>query len=116
MELKVIIPYVPALSKNRRYLSKYAKFKNPEHTAIQNIISYKFGQLLHSNKMPEKQKVIVNIVWYRSNMRGDCSNFINPICDAIKRVLEFDDNWFAGSWNWFIDTENPRIEISINYI
>ncbi len=109
------VNYIPDLSKNRRYAYRTQKVKNQAHTAAQDMISYKFKKALRDAgiEKPKKQDLWVAYTWHRKNMRGDASNFLNPINDAIKKCLDFDDNWFSGMYSWTIDKENPRISITV---
>jgi len=115
-EIKITIPYIPALSKNRRFIGKFNKVKSPDHAKAQDLIEMLFRRELINKPVIEKQKVWVSIMWYRKDMRGDLQNWVNPICDSIKRCLSFDDNYFAfDNLDWIVCKENPRMEISFKY-
>ena len=116
--IKLVVDHNPSLSKNARYVGFRSKHKNPAHLAAQNEIAWLFKKaLLEGHHAIKKQKLWIGIYWYRKNMVGDIQNFINPICDAIKQCLTFDDNWMAISIaDWEIDTSNhPRLEIEVMY-
>lgn len=109
-------PYTPQLSKNKRYAFRGSKKKNPLHQAAQDEVSLLFKAAMRNNDIPLKRKIWIGYTWHRENMRGDITNFLNPICDAIKECLTFDDNWFSVSMlDWEIDKENPRFEITVEY-
>ena len=109
------IPFLTVLSKNRRSAFKGNKMKNPEHAAAQDLVSYKFKKELMLSPEAIKGKCLVQIIAYKPNMRFDCINLVNPICDALKVCLDFDDNYFACNADWAIDKKNPRIEIFFLY-
>ncbi len=48
-------------------------------------------------------------------MRGDVSNFVDGIIDAIKKPIGIDDNYASTVADWTIDKINPRIEITVIY-
>lgn len=48
----------------------------------------------------ERHKIYVDIMVYRPDMRTDPVNFVDMICDAVKRGIGIDDNIYAGSWDW----------------
>lgn len=109
------VPYDSNLSKNRRYAFYKSKFKNPKHKKAQELITKEFEKLYLKSKPAIKGKTIIKIYCYKKDMRGDISNFINPINDAIKVVLPYDDNYFINITDYEIDKENPKINISITY-
>jgi Holliday junction resolvase RusA-like endonuclease len=115
--IKITLPYDPELSKNKRFAGKFAstKFPNSKHKKAQAQITALVKQELQKNPRPIKGRVNVVLIWFRENMRGDVSNFVNPINDAIRDALDFDDNLFSGIYNWVVDKDNPRFEITITF-
>lgn len=114
--IKLTIPYMPELSKNKRYVGKFNKVKNPAHRKAQEYITMLFRKELLKHPVVYKQKCYVDIIWHRSNMRGDVSNIINPVNDALKVCLDFDDSWFTNRTDWILDKNNPRVEIYFKYL
>lgn len=116
IKFKFDIPYDPHLSKNKRYAFYKSKHKSPEHKNAQKMVTLSYLKEARFFKAPKKGKFWVGYTWYRESMRGDAINFLNPICDAIKTCLDFDDNYFCVSFiEWEIDKKKPRIEIEIKY-
>jgi len=117
--IKIEVPYDSVLSKNRMYVftrkSQYRKIPNSQHEKAKDYITTLFRSKLSNNPHPQKSKTYIDVVAFKPNMRGDASNLIDGICDAIKKCFNFDDNYFSGSWDWFIDKKNPRIEITVKY-
>jgi endogenous inhibitor of DNA gyrase (YacG/DUF329 family)/uncharacterized Zn-finger protein len=59
-------------------------------------------------------KVHLDILVQKKNMRGDAINMIDSIADAIKIGINLDDNWFCiDKLDWEIVKENPKIFIGI---
>ena len=115
IKFKFNIPYNPNLSKNKRYAFYKSKHKNKDHLNAQNIVKWEYIKAAKFFPEPKKGKFWVGYTWYRKTMRGDVINFLNPICDAIKECLSFDDNYFCVSFiDWELD-KNERLEIEIKY-
>jgi len=105
------IPLDWNLSKNKKYVSKYSKALNPKYKSILQGIGF-----LVKQSFPDyiKAKVWVFIMVYKPTKTGDCSNFVDGVLDGIKMSDNMpDDNYYSGVYDWAIDKENPRIEITI---
>ena len=112
--IKITIPYDKYLSKNFKFGSRYKKYLRKEYVTARNtiirVLRVKVGR--YPRPIP-KTKVYVDYYWYREKHNGDTSNFREGIEDAVKVCIPIDDRYFAGKQDWFIDKENPRLEISI---
>lgn len=111
------MPYDTRLSKNvmwaprivkGRFLGMYLRHADLIHT-------YELPARLGLKRFicnPE-QKVNVDILVVRPDMRADPANFIDAILDIVKRVIEIDDRWFAVSLDWLLDKPTARIEVTV---
>ena len=107
------VPYTMSLSKNRmwrhdRGRTHIAKDTKAEMDAI--AIELKARSRGH---VWEKRKLWVKLMIYRPDMLADPSNFVDAINDAVKIATGVDDNQYSGSYDWKIDKEKPRIEITV---
>lgn len=61
-----------------------------------------------------QDKVWLDIMVYKLNMRSDAVNVVDIVCDGIKLGLEIDDRWYAiRQLDWEVVPANPRIVIGI---
>lgn len=58
-------------------------------------------------------KIYVDIMVYRPDMRTDPVNFVDMICDAVKRGIGIDDNIYAGKWDWELVDPPGEIVITV---
>lgn len=59
-------------------------------------------------------KVWIDILVEKPNNKGDAVNFVDSICDAIKKGLDIDDRYFSiGRVDWRIRKINPQIYLAI---
>ena len=113
MKGKITIPYNMALSKNARHgYSGSNVYVNPATRAEMDAISYLIRPEFYGYIWTDA-KIYVRIMVYRPDVRGDPINFQDAICDAIKVGIGRDDNVFAVSVDWELDTEEPRIVIEV---
>jgi len=110
------IPFLPELSKNKRYAFKSSKVKNPSHRKAQDLITIMLKKKISGKTLnPPGNKLIVDVTIFKPNNRFDASNFVNPINDAVERATGINDRYYAGSYDWFIDRNNPSIIIVVGY-
>jgi hypothetical protein len=113
--IEITVPYLPSLSKNKKYAFFGCKALNKDHVAAQNIIAYKVKSAMLNMPMPKKEKIKIDIFVSKPNMRSDPANYIDGALDAIKKVIGVDDNYYCGSWDWTVDKLNNYIKIKICY-
>lgn len=59
-------------------------------------------------------KIWIDICVQKPEHRGDAVNFVDAICDAVKKGIGIDDRWFSlGLVDWQIVKKDPFIIISI---
>lgn len=59
-------------------------------------------------------KIWISLLIQKPEARGDAINFVDAICDAIKKGIGVDDNWFCiKQVDWEIKKEDPHIYIRI---
>lgn len=117
--MKVVIPYLTALSKNRKFLgAKYGRLiQSPQYkNAKKEILAYIQDAYEQSNEIfVDKKKLYISAFFYRPDLRSDIQNFQEAICDVISDVVKVNDRYFAfKEWDWRVDKENPRIFLEIN--
>lgn len=112
-EVKMKIPFTWALSKNyqwsyRRegYVYLRAEAKAAREAITQSLLMKDHGFV--------QGKVWVDICVQKPEHRGDAVNFVDAICDAVKKGINIDDRWFSlGLVDWQIVKKDPFIIISI---
>jgi Holliday junction resolvase RusA-like endonuclease len=122
-EYKLIIPHIlPGLNEYqfacRSHFSKGAKMKK---SAIQIVSAYIYQQL---REVKIENKVRIDYAWYEKNKKRDLDNISSfgrkVIQDALvdNGVIENDgwNNVVGFSDTFYIDSENPRIEVVITEI
>ena len=61
-----------------------------------------------TSKKGEKWRIDI-VIYFANERRGDCVNIMKGIEDA----LFHDDKYVTGSYDFFYDKENPRVEVEI---
>lgn len=111
--VKLSIPYNKELSKNRMWLKKRGGgvYLNLDTVAEQEAIAVQI-QAAQIDWKP-KSKLWVRIMVYRPHLLGDPANFVDTILDAVQEGTGVNDRYYSGSWDWIVDKDNPRIEITV---
>ncbi len=112
---RVAFPFSWAGSKNRIYsvvpkghvaLRRTAKeFRSGLTTMVKNSVK---GQRIAQNKL------WIDIFVQKPNHKGDATNFLDLICDAIKDATDLDDRWYSvRGINWQIAKRDPMIYVGL---
>ena len=113
MVVTISVPYSTALSKNWMYRRHRSKTYIPVNSrAEMDAIAIELKARSRGHAW-EKRKLWVRLMIYRPDMRADPSNFVDAINDAVKIATGVDDRHYSGSYDWEVDRENPRIEITV---
>jgi Holliday junction resolvase RusA-like endonuclease len=64
---------------------------------------------LQFDRSPKSKTRVDVMLYFASGKHGDGDNYFKGICDAIFT----NDNKVVGSFDYAIDKENPRVEVSI---
>ncbi len=113
--VRIQIPFDWAASKNHIYA-----LRNRGHVALRqeaiayrDMIGWKIKQALGTQRVINN-KVWIDIFIQKPNQKGDAVNFVDLICDSIKRVIGVDDRWYSlRRVDWEIAKHDPRIFIGI---
>lgn len=112
---RVAIPFDSAASKNFIY-----GFRQGGHVrlreqakAYRDLIGYRIkGALI--NQPIVHNKVWLDIYIQKPSHNADAVNFVDTICDAVKRVISVDDRWFSiRRLDWQVVKTEPKIFIGI---
>jgi len=112
MRIKISIPYSAALLKNRMW--RHGKGRTYLNPATKKEIEAIGIEIKSKGVAWEKRKIWVCIKVYRPDMRADPCNFIDAILDGVKVGTGVDDRYYSGLWDWELDKDNPRIEITVD--
>lgn len=111
--VKMRIPFTWALSKNSQFrynVKGYVHLREEAKAARDQITQ----SLLMKDHGFVPGKVWIDICVAKPEHRGDAVNFVDAICDAVKKGINIDDRWFSlGLVDWQIVKSEPFIIISI---
>jgi hypothetical protein len=113
--VRIRLPFDWAGSKNHIYAmrSQGHVALRERSKAFRDLVGWKLKQALVGQAI-KNNKVWLDIFVQKPNQRGDCVNFVDMICDAVKRVIGVDDRWFSlRRVDWEICKDEPSIFIGI---
>lgn len=113
--VRISVPFTYAASKNHLYTS------TPHgHVALRReAVSIREAITLSLSAAMGQVKVVQNKVWLdifvqKKNQRGDAVNFVDLVCDGVKRAMPVDDRWFSiRRLDWQVVKSNPKIFIGV---
>jgi len=83
------------LSKNRKFIGRTKKVLNPQYVNCKNEISWLCRKAINDTGCHFiKSKIWIKILVYKG-IKGDCSNLIEGVLDAIKTQVQVDDNYYS---------------------
>jgi len=112
---RIAIPFSWAASKNHIYAlrAKGHVFLRQEGKGYRQQISLMVKSAVRDLPVVQN-KVWLDILVQKPNHRGDATNFVDLICDAVKDGLGVDDRWFSiRRLDWQIVKNDPQIYIGI---
>ncbi len=95
---------------DKRYM-KYLQFKDLVRTCFVGTFCKYPHQILKNN---QKYKMDIKIYFY-DKTHGDSDNVFKGIADAIF-TKPLNDKYLCGSFDFFYDKEDPRVEVSIQEV
>lgn len=111
--LRLKFPFTWALSKNYQWgygRGGYVFLRRESKEAREKITAY----LQRQDHGFVQGKIWIDICVQKPDHKGDAVNFVDAICDAIKKGIAIDDRWFSlGLVDWQIVKKNPQIIVSI---
>jgi len=113
--IRVGVPFTYAGSKNHLYARRRSGHValRKESVAIREEITLRLMSALRGQKVAHN-KVWLDILVQKPNHKGDAVNFVDLVCDAVKRAIPVDDRWYCiRRVDWQIVKENPMIYIGI---
>ena len=107
-------PYSVWYSKNKSHRHNRRGFKYIVHEA-RGILDDLALELRNAKgtEVFDIRKVWVKIMVIKPSRRGDAINFVDNICDVVKKVIGVDDSWFSVIVDWEINKEKPKIIIEV---
>lgn len=115
--VRVSVPFDQGLSKNSMWsMARGANyvFMGNKHKSIRAAIENSVRMAMSSDQPFVQGKVWIDILIQKPSHRGDAINMVDGICDAVKKAIAVDDNWFCiRKLDWQIVKTNPRIFIGI---
>lgn len=113
--IRVAIPFDYAGSKNGTWRTGrgghvYAK---AEGRLVRNSLALMLKNAARGHRW-YAGKVWIDIFVEKPNHRGDATNFVDMICDAVKDAIGVDDRWYAlRRLDWAIVKKDPRIIVGV---
>lgn len=112
---QIAFPFDQNLSKNALWRTGYKGhvYLREEAKKARDVIEQRFRKALKS--MPLKHnKIWIELLVQKPHHRGDAINFVDSICDALKKSTEVDDRWFSISRvDWEIVKVDPQIFVGL---
>lgn len=99
------------LSKNRSLATSGKRIVVTEECARASLLLEKLIAI--ERPMFREDEITVTIRVVRPDRRSDAPNFVDRVCDAVKRAIAVDDVWFGAVAIPEIDAENPRLEVEV---
>lgn len=90
-------------------------YKKGDNKKFENAVTALTQSALqrHQIKMV-KNKVWIGVFIQMPTHRGDAINFIDSICDGVKKGISVDDRWFCISFlDWKVNRQEPHIFVQI---
>lgn len=114
--IKIKIPWSTALLKNHSWAwGKGHVFLKQETRQAQESLSLRIKEAIGDHKFFHNKIWIDIYVQKPDNRAGDAINFVDRVCDSIKRVVGVDDRWFCiRRVDWQISKVNPSIIIGVS--
>jgi len=116
-QVRVVFPFDWRLSKNAIW--SLGRGKSPIYVGKEQRQLYD-SMILVLTSAARKQgrwfqaKIWIDIRVEMPEHKGDAINFLDGICDAVKKAIEVDDRWFAVRYiDWAIVKRDPRILIGV---
>ena len=111
---RLTVPFTHQYSKNAIY-----SLNGRGHVYIRDEVRALKNNLIEQIKLSgvkwRVNKVYLDILVQKPDMRGDAINVIDTIADAVKKGIDLDDNWFCiRRLDWEIVKINPKIFIGIS--
>ena len=108
------VPYKRTTQKQKFVDKEYKKYQEYKNLIITEFIK-KYKCFPHK-LLKNKTKYYVNVTaYYKDFTHGDTDNIAKGVNDALfSKPLS--DKYVAGSYDYFYDKENPRLEIAIKII
>lgn len=111
--IRLKFPFTWALSKNFQWGARpggYVYLRR-EAKAMREVITRTLLQMDHGFV---QGKIWLDICVQKPDHKGDAVNFVDAICDAVKKGIGVDDRWFSlGLVDWQIVKKEPWIIIAI---
>ena len=110
---RIAVPFSYAASKNHLYASRCVGHISlrEETNAVEDAIAERVRNITQDQRIAHN-KVWVDLLIQKNNHKGDAINFLEVICDGIKRGLGIDDRWFCiRKLDWEIVKIEPMMFI-----
>ncbi len=105
------VPYKRTTQKQKFVCKEYQKYMKWKSLVIVSFV--KAFKNTPFNMLEKDKKYYVDIVaYYKDKRHGDTDNIAKGINDAIFQK-PLSDKYIAGTYDFFYDKENPRVEIKI---
>ena len=114
MKITLYTPFSSWYSKNKMWKhNQFRAYIPKEAQQVRDDLMIELKNELGDKKF-KKEKVWVSLFIEKPDNRCDAVNFIDTICDVIKKVIGIDDRWFSiGEVDWKIEKDKPKIFIKI---
>ncbi len=118
-EIKFSVPGHPIGKQRPRVFTHRQSGKvmamTPKKTAAyEDNISYGYISMSRGYRFPDKTKIRLDVVaYFKNDRRSDANNVYRLVADALEKIAYENDKYVVGSCDYFIDKENPRLEVTV---
>lgn len=104
----LILPYPPSANRYWRH-AQGRTYKSAEAVAYQKAVGWQCAAL---GLAPERERICINITFYRPIKRGDLDNRIKVLLDALNGFVYVDDAQVVELHAYLRDDKAaPRVEV-----
>ena len=114
MKITLYTPFSSWYSKNKMWAhNSFRTYIPKEAQQIRDDLTIELKNEL-GDKVFKKEKVWISLFIEKPDNRCDAVNFIDTICDVVKKVIGIDDRYFSiREVDWKIVKDKPKIFIKI---
>jgi crossover junction endodeoxyribonuclease RusA len=115
-ELKLSLPVPPSLNSAYRNVRINCRIPTIETKMfMRKAADIAFKSIKNQSwKMSEEKTVVEMTFFWKDKRKRDCDNYKKVVLDSLKKIVFKDDNIVLDrTMNYFVDKENPRLELRI---
>ena len=112
---KVAVPFSWSGSKNNLFTSTRSghTFLRDEARYYRTLLTGAIRDAVTAGNVVQN-KLWIDIYVQKPNHKGDATNFLDMVCDAVKDAIPLDDRWYSVRWiDWQICKSDPMLYVGV---